>query len=95
MIREDLYRIMQESGLNLAASRSIVDGFFREIRNGILTGKTVKIKNLVSFRTRIKKEINIMNNKNKKRMAIPSHKVVLAKFSRQMKHILNSGDNPL
>jgi nucleoid DNA-binding protein len=88
MTKDDLYRALTARGLKSGQAKALTDGFFRLIISELRLGKTVSLKNFATFVVRHKGEIRIMNNRTKKAMDIPSHKVVQAKFSRLLKNLM-------
>jgi len=88
MTKDDLYKVLVAKGLKTGQARALTDGFFKTIISEIRQGKTVSLKNFATFIVRQKGAIRIMNNKTKKAMNIPSHKVIHAKFSRMLKNLM-------
>ena len=88
MTKDDCYAILARKGLKSGQARLLADEFFRLVADEIRQGQTVSLKNFVTFSVRHKKEIRIMNNRMKKEMLIPAHKVVRTKFSRLLKNLV-------
>jgi nucleoid DNA-binding protein len=94
MTRETLYKVLEEKGLTSVTAKRVVDEFFQALLESIASGDETGIKNFVRFRTRLKPASTFMNNRMKKRMPVPDHRVVLARFAKSFREMFVTGAKP-
>lgn len=86
MIRKDLaVKIAKDMGLSQNLVKEVIDGLLNGIRDSLIKGERVELRNFGIFTTRAMGERVVRNPKTREKIRIPAMTVVRFKPGRELK----------